>query len=243
MNAEMEKSINLREYGALLMKRIWVLVLCIALLGVSTFFYTKTAVTPMYDASISVYVNNRTYKDVDFVSSQDLAVAIRLAETYVNIIRSDRILEKVTERLKINATAAQMRTLVSAKPVDETEMFTVTVTTSNPQLSADIANTIADIAPAEISAIIEGSSAKIIDYAKVPTNPSSPNVTRNTLIGLILGMIIGMAIVLMEMLLDTHIKGEDDLVRISPLPVLGSIPDLSGERKKKRFRLRIQVKR
>lgn len=235
MHEEIDKGLNLREFGSLLLRRIWLVALCVVLLGVSTFIYTKTSVTPMYEAKISAYVNNRTYKEADFVSSQDLAVAIRLASTYANIIRSDRVLEQVIEKTGIKATPEQLRGLIRAEAIEESEMFNVTVTTSNPQVSADIANTIAEIAPAEISAIIEGSSAKIIDYAKVPTKPSSPNVTKNTLIGLFLGAVIGLGIVFLEMILDTRIKGEDDLLRIMQLPVLGVIPDLSGERKKKRF--------
>lgn len=237
MHEEIDKGLNLREFGSLLLRRIWMVVLCVALMGAATFVYTKTSVTPMYEAKISAYVNNRTYKEADFVSSQDLAVAIRLAGTYANIIQSDRVLEKVIAETGIKATPEQLRSLVRAEAVEESELFHVTVTTSNPQLSADIANKIAEIAPGEISDIIEGSSAKIIDYAKPPKSPSSPNVTRNTLLGLFLGAIIGLCIVFLEMILDTRVKNEDDLLRIMQLPILGVIPDLTGEKKKKRFQL------
>lgn len=236
MHEEMEMGVNLREFGALLIKRIWVVALCIILMGTATLIYTKTAVTPMYEAGFYAYVNNKSYKDTDAVSSQDLAVAIRLSESYAHMIVTDLVLERVKEELDIDASTAQLRKLIKAEAVEESEMFTVTVTTSNPQLSVDVANAIAKVAPEEIPTIVEGSSAKIIEYPKMPTKPSSPNVTQNTIIGLLLGAVIGLGIVFLEMILDTRIKSEDDLVRISKMPVLGVIPDMTVDRKKKRFK-------
>ena len=236
MHEEMEMGVNLREFGALLIKRIWVVALCIILMGTATLIYTKTAVTPMYEAGFYAYVNNKSYKDTDAVSSQDLAVAIRLSESYAHMIVTDLVLERVKEELDIDASTAQLRKLIKAEAVEESEMFTVTVTTSNPQLSVDVANAIAKVAPEEIPTIVEGSSAKIIEYPKMPTKPSSPNVAQNTIIGLLLGAVIGLGIVFLEMILDTRIKSEDDLVRISKMPVLGVIPDMTVDRKKKRFK-------
>ena len=229
---ENTNEIDLREFGRRLFKRVWLIVLCAVLVGACTFIYTKVVVKPMYKASISVYVNNNSQKGSQAVSSQDLAVAIRLAETYVNIIRSDRVLEKVIAETGLSVTPAQLRTLISAEPVKDTEMFNVTVTTAMPQVSADIANVIADIAPAEIANIIEGSSAKIIDYAKVPTAPVSPNVMVNTVVGIMVGLILAVAYIFAEMLLDASVRNEEDLMRISQLPVLGRIPDISVESQK-----------
>ena len=229
---ENTNEIDLREFGRRLLKRVWLIVLCAALVGAGTFIYTKAAVKPMYEASISVYVNNNSQKDSQVVSSSDLAVAIRLAETYVNIIRSDRVLEKVIAQTGLSVTPAQLRTLISAEPVEDSEMFNVTVTTANPQVCADVANVIAEIAPAEIADIIEGSSAKIIDYAKVPTVPVSPNVMTNTAVGIMVGLLLAVAFVFAEMMLDSCVRSEEDLMRISQLPVLGRIPDMLGDAQK-----------
>lgn len=237
MQENLYATIDLKDYGKLLLKRIWVVVLCVVLLGSATFVYTKVAVSPMYEAGISVYVNNSSQKGSSYVSSSDLAVARVLAETYVNIIQSDRVLDEVIARTGLRMNANQLRGLVKAEPVNETEMFRVVVTTTSPKISADLANVIADVAPGVISEIIEGSSAKIIDYAKVPETPSSPSVSRNTLIGAILGLVLAAGLVFLEMIFNTRIQTEEDLTRVYDMPVLGSIPDMSesGKKKKKTF--------
>ena len=233
MQENVYTTVDLGDFGRLLLKRIWIVVLCVALLSVTTFVYTKIAVNPTYEARISVYVNNSSQKGSAYVSSQDLAVARVLAETYVNIIQSDRVLDEVISRTGLDLKASQLRGLIKAEPVDETEMFSVTVTTTNPQVSADIANVIADVAPGVISEIIEGSSAKIIDFAKVPDEPASPSASRNAIIGAVLGLVVALGVVFLEMILDTRIKDEDDLMRLCNMAVLGSIPDMTDAPKKK----------
>jgi capsular polysaccharide biosynthesis protein len=141
------------------------------------------------------------------------------------------VLDQVIQKTGINAKASQLRGLIDAEPVNETEMFNVVVTTPNAQLSADLANTIAEVAPGVIAEIIEGSSAKIIDFAKVPEKPASPNVGKNAVVGALVGLILAAIIVFLEMLLDTRIQGQADLVRICDMPMLGSIPDISAAEK------------
>jgi capsular polysaccharide biosynthesis protein len=238
MQENVYATIDLRDYGRLLLKRIWIIVLCVVLLGAAPFVYTKVAVDPMYEARISVYVNNSSQKGSSYVSSSDLAVARVLAETYVNIIQSDRVLDQVIQKTGINAKASQLRGLIEAEPVNETEMFQVVVTTPNAQLSADLANTIAEVAPGVIGEIIEGSSAKIIDFAKVPENPASPNATKNAVVGALVGLILAAILVFLEMVLDTRIQSQEDLMRISQIPMLGSIPNMNENAGKKKKLLR-----
>ena len=224
--------INLRELCSVLWKRVWIILLCAAILGAATLVYTTNFVTPLYDASVTIYVNNNTQRtDGTYISSSDLAVALKLVATYVNIIQSDRVLDKVIADVGLALTSDQLRPMISAEPVGETEMFAVTVKTPNPQLSADLANSIAKIAPSEISEIIEGSSAKIIDQARVPVKRSSPNFTTNTIIGALVGAFLAAVAVLVQNLLDTRIRNEEQLASICPAPVLGLIPDMTKEQK------------
>jgi len=229
MNENVE--IDLREFFTVLLKRIWLVALCAVLLAGSVLVYTVNFVTPKYQASVSIYVNNNSKTDGAYISSADLAVALRLVATYVNIIQSDAVLDKVIEETGLLLSAAQVRSMISAEAMGETEMFRVTVTTPNAQMSADLANAIAAVAPAEISEIIEGSSAKIIDYAKVPTAHSTPNYVVNTVIGGFVGAALAVLAILLQTLMDVRIKSEEDLAKICTIPVLGAIPQLTPEAK------------
>lgn len=223
--------IDLRELFKVLLKRAWIVVLCAIIVGTSVLVYTINFVTPQYQANVTIYVNNNSGKESAYISSSDLAVALRLVSTYVNIIQSNTVLDKVIAETGLMLTTSQVRSMISAEVVGETEMFKVTVTTPNPQMSADLANAIAVVAPDEIAAIIEGSSAKIIDYARVPLGRSSPNYTTNTVIGAFVGAILAIVVILVQNLLDMRVRNEEELTKICSVPVLGVIPDLTSETK------------
>lgn len=228
---EQTMEINLQDILKVLVKRIWIVLLCAVLVGSAVLVYTVNFVVPQYQASVTMYVNNNSSKDKNYVSSGDLAVALKLVATYVNIIKSDRVLDRVVEKTGLMVTTSQIRSMISAEPEGETEMFRVTVTSPYPQMSADIANAIAQLAPEEIAEIIEGSSAKIIDEARVPTHRSSPSYTVNTIVGAMVGALLASLIVILAHLLDVRVKSEEDLQRICDVPVLGVIPNLTNDAK------------
>lgn len=221
---------DLRNLLKILIKRSWIIFLCMVIVGASVLVYTVNFVTPQYKADVMMYVNNSTSNNNLGINSSDLAVALRLVTTYVTIIQSDNVLDKVIAEMELNLTTNQVRSMLSAAAVGETEMFRISVTSADPQLSADLANTIAAIAPDEITAIIEGSTAKVIDYAKVPKSQSAPNYTTNTIIGAAVGVILAILGILLHSMLDLTVHNEDDLTSAYSVPVLGIIPELN-ERK------------
>lgn len=236
----MEETIelDLREVAAALLRRAWLIVLCAVIVGAAVFAYTFYFVTPEYRARINVYVNNKaSTNQTSALSSGELAVAQRLVLTYVNIIKSDTVLELVAQEVAnqtgILYSGSAIRGMLSTESDGETEMFDVYITHTDPEMAATIANAVATVAPEQIAQIIEGSSAKIIDKAKVPNAPHSPSYMRNGILGACVGVLIAVVIVIAQMLLDGHIRTEEDLARISTAPVLGTIPDFNAETKSK----------
>ena len=227
---------DLRNLLKILIKRSWIIFLCMVIVGASVLVYTVNFVTPLYKADVMMYVNNSTGTSNVGINSGDLAVALRLVTTYVTIIQSDNVLDKVIADMELDLTTSQVRSMLSAAAVGETEMFRISVTAADPQLAADLANTIAEIAPDEISAIIEGSTAKVIDYAKVPKSKSSPNYTTNTVIGAAVGAILAVLGILLYNMLDLTVHSEDDLTSAYSVPVLGIIPELGERNNSKRVR-------
>ena len=222
------KEIDLKELTKGIVKRSWIIVLCAVVFALATLIYTVNFVEPTYKASVTLYVNNNSESGSNTVSSSNLAVALQLVKTYVNIIQSDLVLDKVVQKAELTSvTAADIRNMMSAEVVDETEMFRVSIVSPNPKMSADIVNAIANIAPDEIRQIIEGSSAKVVDFAKVPTSRYAPSYTTRTLLGGLIGGLLAVMVIVIFQLSDTRIKEKEDLTRICQIPVLGTIPDFA----------------
>lgn len=227
--------IDLQKLLLAYLRKWWLILACTVLAGAIALYVTAKFITPLYQAEVTVYVNNlKSGQEVEYVSSSNLSTSQRLVNTYITIIRSDTVLEKVAEASDLNVTAGQIRSVMSAAQVDDTELFTVTITHSNPEVAAQLANAVAEVAPAEIEEFVEGSSTKIIDYAKVPVNPSSPNHSRNTVLGALVGCVVALLYVTLRFLLDVRIKDEEDLNMLFDLPVLAQIPAFAPEGSKRR---------
>ena len=228
------KEIDLSEILTALMRKAWLIVVCAVVAGSLAFVYTANFVTPMYQSSVKIYVNNRqSSTDSTGISASDLATSQRLVATYIQFISTDTVLQGVSnsifEEYGFGFSPASIRGMMSADALGETEIFQVTISNPNPEHAAIIANAIAEVAPDQIAYYKEGSSTKIVDYAKVAAVPYSPNKTKSIALGAVIGGVIAACMIAMQTLFDVRIKNEDDLAAISSAPVLGLIPDLTME--------------
>jgi len=181
MNETIE--IDLREIGKTLLKRAWLIILCAVIAGTAFFIYTVNFVTPMYTAELKFYVSNITSDSTGGgVASNDLAVALRLVNSYIELLEDDLVLDQVSEKLGGQVTPRQLRGMISASVVGDTEIFAVTVTSPNPQMSADIANALGLVAPGTIQSITAGGSpsAKSTLPSRSPCTTCSTAATAST---------------------------------------------------------------
>jgi Capsular polysaccharide biosynthesis protein len=221
----MDNELDLRQVFLILRKKLWLLILLTFLLGGLSFFASEYFIPPKYSTTASLYVYNETSR-TDGITSTDLATSQKLVQTYIVILSSNSVLDKVSEQLGGVYTADQIRKMLSASPIDDTEAFRITITCKNPKDAKEIANTIADVAPTEIIRVVKAGSVEVIDYATLPTEQSSPNVARNTVIGALIGLILAIAVAIITAMFDTVIRSEEDLTAAFSIPVIGIIPNM-----------------
>lgn len=230
-----EFEIDLQKLIQACLSKWWLFVAAAIIAGALSFWYTVCFVTPMYQADVTVYVNNiRRGENITYLSGTNLTASQQLVTTYIQIIDSDTVLTKVAQEEGLDLAPQEIRNLMSAKQVGEAELFKLYIKHPDPEQAARIANAIAEVAPGEIEQIVEGSSAKIVDHAKVPENPSSPSLAKNCILGAMLGIMLILACVSLHFLFDVRIKSEEDLTSLFSIPVLGQVPVFgTGEPKRK----------
>ena len=219
--------IDLQKLLMTYLRKWWLILLCGLVVACGTLLCTVKLITPLYQASVSVYVNNSSSnQQVDYVTSSNLDASQRLVNTYINIAKSDRVLDLVAEKLNGDYTVDELREMFSAAQMDKTEIFCIYITSPSAEESARVANVMAEIAPEEISRLIDGSSARIIDYAKVPEERYSPSYIKNTALGGLIGCLLAMVYLTVMFLLDMRIRSEEDLTALFDMPILGQIPNI-----------------
>ncbi len=216
--------IDLKRILVVLWRKLWILLLAGALIASMAFGYAWFCITPAYSASTQMYVNNNYPNSPGFSSSQ-LMAAQELAATYIVIMRSRPVLDAVAERTKLNYSYRQLRGMISAQSVDNTEIFEVTVVCANYQHAALIANAIADVLPEKLPAVVDVASVRVVQYAVENPNPIGPNYTKYTVLGAAVGCILAAFVVVVAELMDTRINSDEYLsVVYKNYPLLAVIP-------------------
>ena len=220
-------TIDLREIFGMLRKR-WLMIASITLIaailaaGVS-FFLLK----PQYEASTTMIVSYKQNQEA-LMDYNQLQMSQKLATTYSQIIKSNRIADKVIKKLDLDLSSKDLNSKISVSQVETTEIFKITVKDNDPELAALIANTEAEIFKQEINEMMKVDSVSTIDVAKVPESPVAPNKVMNIAIATVLGMMVSVGLVFVLEFLDRTYKTPSDIERHLGLPILGAIPDIKG---------------
>lgn len=219
--------IDLRDLLSMLWGRKW-LILAVSLgVCLGALLITLLFVTPMYTASISMYVSNNEDRTSASITAGDLSASQSLVDTYIVVLKSSTLLTKVREQLpaEYDGSVAAIRKMLTANAIDGTEAFAVSITNADPQAAQTIVNTIAAVAPAEIVRVVRAGEVAVIDYAELPEKADWP-LARNAALGLLLGLLASCLGVVLYHVLDVTVHTAEDLTGAFSLPVLGEIPTI-----------------
>ena len=240
MNSMEADTIDLLELAKALWKNILAIALVAVLFGSAAFGCTAFLIEPKYQATASLYVNNSSFSlgNTSFsISNAELSASNSLVSVYIYILNSRTTMEDVIKEADLTYTPEELSEMVSAKGINSTGAFEVTVTSTSPSEAELIANTIAKLLPDRIAEIVDGSSVRIVDYAIIPSHRSGPSMVKNTAIGILAGGLLAGAVVTIRFLMDDKsklmIKSADELREMYPdIPVLAMIPDMRVSEKK-----------
>ena len=232
-NKQDVQEIDLLKLLKVLWSRVWLIVAAAFLGGVAFFVYTFFFITPQYQSSALLYVNNNSL-DIGStklnITSGDISASSSLINTYCVILKSRTTLEQARFEGELPYTYEQLRSKVNGSAEGSTPIFKITVTDPDPEMAANICNTVVEIMvdpSSGISGIVEGSSVSVIDYAVVARSASSPSYMKNTAIGMLIGFVLSCGIIILISLMDSTIREEEFLLeKYKDIPVLATVPDL-----------------
>ena len=229
------KEFNIQELLYAVLNKIWLIILAAVIGGVGMYFYTTKTITPMYRTSVTMYVNNSTKflvdgeQQIDHIASSDLSTSERLVATYITILESNTVLNEVSDAVYASTgkrvSAGEISGSMSAGSINETEVFRVSISHADPVMAQAIANAIAEVLPDKISAVVDGSSVRVVDYAVEDPNPVGPVYRSFLLLGALIGFALGVVIVVIMDVTDTTITNEEYLTHAyENVPLLAIIP-------------------
>ena len=214
-----------------LLKALWakkLLILLVAIVtGVAAFAYSSFVVKPEYRSTTRIYVVNRNQSDKPGLTNQDLQAGTYLVKDYREIILSQDVLEKVVSDLGLTINAKTLSKKVQVTVPADTRIVSISVSDHKPDEASRIANALRDVAAQKIVAVTRVSDVTTLEEAHPATSPSSPNIRRNTLMGIGAGAGLVIVVLLLVELLDDRVKRPEDIEDVMKISLLGVIPDLN----------------
>ena len=213
-----------------LLKILWKRKILIALVaivaGALAFAYSAFIVKPEFTSTTRIYVVNRNQGDKPGLTNQDLQAGSYLVKDYREIILSQDVLEKVTSDLKLDLSPKALASKVKVTVPVDTRIVSISVNDRVPEEASRIANSLREVAAEKIISITRVSDVTTLEEARPATAPSSPNIRRNTIIGLLGGTVFTVIAVLIVELVDTRVKRPEDIEDVMQIALLGVVPNL-----------------
>ncbi|MGG6380040.1 polysaccharide biosynthesis tyrosine autokinase [Paenarthrobacter sp. NEAU-H11] len=211
------------------LRRSWVLVAAIALLGILISAAISLSVPATYMAKTQLFVAIQSSGSVTELQQGNTFSQARV-QSYVKTAATPVVLQPAIDSLGLETTPAELATKITASSDLDTVLITISAADPSPVQSAAIAQAVANSLIDAVDRLERPSQGgtspvrlSIITPATAPTTPSAPNTRFNLMLGLLMGLALGMGAAMLRSALDTKIRGESDVRRITDVPILGGL--------------------
>lgn len=147
------------------------------------------------------------------IAAQEKLVQDKLRNEYLGAIQREELLNTAFEQQKQEANKLNESAIEYSVLKRDAD--------SNRQLYD---NLLQKLKEAGVSAGLRSSEIRVVDIARTPSGPISPDVPRNLTLGFLLGLAGGIGLAFLVDALDRTVRTIDEIAAISMLPALGTIP-------------------
>lgn len=179
-----------------------------------------------YTATTSLYVLANQAETAGNLST-DLSASQMVANDVTTLLESNRVRKTAAEQVGLESLKDFKITVSSATT---SRVIELSVTGSDPELAAAVANSIADSVSSISQDVMKVQAVNIIDQALTPQLPSGPSRTLYVAVAFIGGLFAAVAIVVVADMLNTKVRTPDEVEELLGIPVIGRIPVVKGGR-------------
>lgn len=216
-------------------RRLFWLPLLLAALGAAALggrAYLRYSPSYASEATFTIQTMESLYDITGMNSYYDKAAAEQLAMTFPYLLQSDLMQSMLRQELGVS----WLNGSISAQAVENTNLFSLRVTSSDPQAAYDILNAIIRVYP-KVADYVIGSTEMVIlaepTLATQPYNAFSP--TSSLVKGGMLGLALGLLVILALALARRTIHSREEIKRRLNVPCIGVLPAVSFKRRSGAF--------
>lgn len=181
-------------------------------------------ITPTYTARTSIYLTPQI-NDTGSLDYNSQMANSKLVTNVVNLMTQNNIMSEVAKDVGLE-NPSSVKKCISVTNESNTEIITVTATTTDPKLSKDIANDTVNTFINTMQKNLNVRNIEIVDKAKLSYIPSGPNIKKNTMMASLLGGLIGVGYAVLKFLLDNRLRTKEEAEKYLGIPVFAEIPEV-----------------
>jgi len=213
---------NLVDYGRILIRRGWIMILLGAVAAGAAFLFSRQ-IEPMYRATQKVLI---------LPSRSDFGLteaARQILNSHVQYLDSSLVAAVVIDRLQMDTTPGQLRSNVTIASDQLSLVIQIDADHKDPNEAVRIAATWGELLLEYRNEFNQQARREDRIEARLQDNPvpykASPNIPINTLVGLIAGIFVGGVVVfVLEYLESSIVRRREDIENSAGLIVLAAVP-------------------
>lgn len=218
---------TLLELFRLLKKHLQIVVLLPVACALVVGLYSVVFVRNQYTATSSMYVLAQNDSSNSNSLYSDLNASQMLTNDVAKLLKSGRVVNQVGSEVGIEELKGYS---VSVTSETTSRVITLSVTGPDPQTAADIVNKMIEDVSGVAQSVMNVESVNPVDMAQAPEKPSGPNRLLYMLVAFVAGLFAAIAIVVVSDMLNTKVRGSEDLEELVDVPIIGRIPNVQGGR-------------
>jgi capsular exopolysaccharide synthesis family protein len=220
--------LDLRDYFQVL-RRSWIVISACVAVGLLVAGASVLLTKPSYTASTQLFVATQSSGSIQELQQGNTFTQARV-QSYVKTVSTPVVLQPVVESLGLDSGPGELAHKIQASTDLNTVLITIAATDTSPVQAAAIAQAVGDSLVRAVENLERpragGDSPvrlSVVTPATAPTQPSAPNTKLMLILGTLLGLIAGISAAVLRAAVDTKIRGEADLRRVTEAPILGGI--------------------
>ena len=227
--------INLGEMLAHFKAKLHILLIIFTLIFGLGSFYVFFMQKPKYEATATVIVSS---DKSNANLPGEVATNKNLIDTYTQVVKSHRVLDKVKSDMNTELTYSDMLGMIEVSAIKGTEIINITTTDRDAEFATKMTNKIADHFVKEIAKIYNDRNINVLDSAVTPTEPANIKVVRQEIIAFAAGLIVSVSILFLVFYFDRSVKTSEQVESQLHLPVIGKIHMIDAEKERLKRRQR-----
>ncbi|MCI9455703.1 MAG: polysaccharide biosynthesis tyrosine autokinase [Oscillospiraceae bacterium] len=219
-----------------LFKFWWIVALLAILLADLAFMGSLLIFKPEYVAKATFTISTQMTKQTsvgeidNYTYDYSSSTASQMAKTFPYILQSDLMQEIIAQDMGVDEVNGE----ITAEATDNTNLFTVMVTSDNAMDAFEILKSIIDNYHKVADYVIGDTQVNILTSPTIPEEPDNVyDYLRNTIIAFLIGILLGCGFIFIYAITKNTIRREEEMKEKLNMTCLGTVPQVMFKKRRK----------